>query len=90
MQKIIVRLTDAERKTLTEVVRKLNCSSMKVRRANILLKADADGPAWIDDRLAEAYGCTRRAVVKIRERFVTEGFEVTLAGQARPRHRDRR
>jgi transposase len=84
-KKYIVRLTDAERKTLSEVVRKLNGSSMKVRRANILLKADADGPAWTDDRLAEAYGCTRRAVEKIRERFVTEGFEVTLAGQPHAR-----
>jgi transposase len=84
-KKYIVRLTDAERKTLTEVVRKLKGSSMKVRRANILLKADADGPAWIDDRLAEAYGCTRRAVEKIRERFVTEGFAVTLAGKPHAR-----
>jgi hypothetical protein len=84
-KKYIVRLTEAERKTLTEVVRKLKGSSMKVRRANILLKADADGPAWIDDRLAEAYGCTRRAVEQIRERFVTEGFEVTLAGKPHAR-----
>src|SRR5262245_56555365 len=37
-KKYIVRLTDVERATLTEVVKKLNGSSQKVRRAQILLK----------------------------------------------------
>jgi transposase len=84
-KKYIVRLSDAERKMLAEVVRKLKGSSMKVRRANVLLKADAGGPAWTDDRIAEAYGCTRKAVEKIRERLVTEGFEATLAGKPHAR-----
>jgi len=39
-----VRLTDEERKTLRGVIKKLKGSSRKVRRAQILLKADADGP----------------------------------------------
>ena len=43
-KKYIVRLTHEERATLTEVVKKLKGSSQKVRRAQILLKADADGP----------------------------------------------
>ena len=45
MQKIyIVRLTEAERETLEQVVKKLKGTSHKVRRAQILLKANADGP----------------------------------------------
>lgn len=42
-KKYVVRLTTEERSTLEHVVRKLKGSSQKVRRANIHLKADADG-----------------------------------------------
>ncbi len=82
-KKYIVRLRDAERATLDHVVRKLVGSSQKVRRAHILLKADADGPAWTDARIAEAYGGRRQMVENLRERLVTEGFEAALNGQAR-------
>jgi hypothetical protein len=82
-KKYIVRLTESERATLKEVVRKLKGSSQKVRRAQILLKADVDGPAWTDARIAEAFGCRTKTVENIRERLVTAGFEVTLDGKPR-------
>jgi hypothetical protein len=41
-KKYIVRLTEEERCELQEVIKKLKGSSQKVRRAQILLKADAD------------------------------------------------
>jgi transposase len=84
MKKYIVRLTDAERLTLKQVVAKLKGSSQRVRRAQVLLKADADGPAWTDAKIADAFGCRTKTVENIRERFVTQGFEVTLNGQPRP------
>jgi hypothetical protein len=87
IKKYIGRLTNAERKTLEEVVKKLKGSSQKVRRAQILLKADVDGPAWTDVKIAEAYGCRTQTVENVRERFVTEGFEVTLAGKPRVKPR---
>jgi hypothetical protein len=80
-KKYIVRLTADERAVLTEVVRTLKGSSQKVRRAQVLLQADADGPAWTDARIAEAYGCRTKTVENIRERLVTEGFAATLQGQ---------
>ena len=82
-KKYIVRLTDAERQTLQDVIKKLKGSSLKVRRAQVLLKADADGPAWTDQRIAEAFGCRTKTVENIRQRLVTEGFEVTLDGKPR-------
>jgi Homeodomain-like domain len=82
-KKYIVRLTDAERATLAEVVKKLKGSSQKVRRAQVLLKADADGPAWADGRIAEAFGCRSKTVENIRQRLVTEGFELALHGKPR-------
>jgi hypothetical protein len=82
-KKYIVRLTDAERETLHEVVKKFKGSSQKVRRAQILLKADADGPGWTDKQIAEAFSCRTKTVENIRQRLVTEGFETTLCGKAR-------
>ncbi len=52
MKKYIVRLSEAERKTCEEVVKKLKGSSQKARRARILLKVDADGPDWCDQQVA--------------------------------------
>jgi transposase len=82
-KKYIVRLTKAERQTLSEVIAKLNGSSQKVRRAHILLKADADGPAWTDAEIAEAFDCRTKTVENIRERLVREGFDITLNGKPR-------
>src|SRR5438045_3727224 len=85
LKKYIVRLTDVERKELTQVVGKFKGSSQKVRRAQVLLKADADGPGWTDAKIADAYGCRTKTVENIRERFVTEGFALTLNGKPRPK-----
>jgi hypothetical protein len=77
-KKYIVRLTDEERETCREVIKKLKGTSEKVRRAQILLKADADGPAWTDRRIAEAFSCRTKTVENIRQRLVELGFEQTL------------
>jgi len=83
LKKYIVRLTDKERNRLQEVVRKFKGSSQKVRRAQVLLKADVEGPGWTDARIAEAFGCRTKTVENLRQRFVTEGFDLTLNGQPR-------
>jgi hypothetical protein len=82
-KKYMVRLSAKERRVLQEVVKKLSGSSQQVRRAQMLLKADAAGPAWTDQRIAEAFDSRTRTVEKLRERFVTEGFEQTLRGKTR-------
>jgi hypothetical protein len=80
-KKYVVRLTDDERRTLEQVVAKFKGTSQKVRRAQVLLKSDADGPDWTDAKIADAFGCRTRSVENIRERFVTQGFEITLNGK---------
>ena len=82
-KKYIVRLTDEERSTLAAVVKKFKGTSEKVRRAQVLLKADADGPGWADSAIAEAFGCRTQTVENVRERFVTAGFAVALEGRPR-------
>lgn len=84
-KKYVVRLTDQERDELRGVVKKLKGTSQKVRRAQILLKADADGPNWTDERIAEAFSCRTRTIEKIRLRLVERGFDETLHGAQRAR-----
>ena len=82
-KKYVVRLTKQERNELREIIKNLKGTGQKVRRAQILLKADADGPNWTDERIADAFSCRTRTVEKIRERLVERGFEDTLHGLER-------
>ena len=82
-KKYLVRLSAAERQACGEVVRTLKGGSQKSHRAQILLKADADGPARTDERISEAIGCRVQTVECVRKRFVTEGFPLALEGEKR-------
>ena len=82
-KKYIVRLSDEERGACQEVVKRLKGTSQKVKRAQILLKADADGPAWPDAKIAEAFDCRVQTVEDLRKRLVTEGFEAALERKVR-------
>ena len=79
----IVRLTKQERIELQSVVKKLKGTGQKVRRAQILLKADADGPGWTDSKIAEAFNCRVQTIENLRKRLVTDGFESALEGKKR-------
>jgi hypothetical protein len=82
-KKYIVRLTNEERESLRSVIKKLKGSSQKVRRAQVLLKADADGAGWTDARIAEAFDCRTKTVENIRQRLVRDGLEIALNGKQR-------
>ena len=82
-KKYIVRLTDDEQAHCEQVIKKLKGSSQKVRRAHLLLKADVNGPAWPDSRIAEAFNCRIQTVENLRKRLVTDGFKVALDGKQR-------
>ena len=82
-KKYIVRLTAQEREVCRQTVRKLSGSSEKVRRAQVLLKADADGPSWTDQQIADAFSCRTKTVENIRQRCVLEGFEQALERKRR-------
>jgi hypothetical protein len=83
IKKYVVRLTDEERAVCQTVVKKLKGSSQKVRRAQILIKADADGPGWPDAKIAAAFDCRVQTIENIRQRFVMEGFEQALEHKKR-------
>ena len=77
-KKYIVRLTDEERTICAATIKNEKGKSEKLRRATILLKADADGPTWNDTKISEAVGCRTRTVENVRQAFVCEGFERAL------------
>ena len=79
----IVRLSSAERNECEQVIKKVKGSAQKVRRAQILLKADVEGPKWSDAKIADAFNCRSRTVEKLRQRLIEAGFEVALNGKKR-------
>lgn len=90
-KKYIVRLSDAERQHLTELISKGKTAAYKIRHANILLKADADGPAWTDARIAESFSGSINTVMGVRQRLVEQGLEAALTRkkQAHPSRQPR-
>jgi hypothetical protein len=82
-KKYIVRLTDEERAICEATIKKETGKSEKLRRATILLKADANGPAWDDAKIGEAVGCRTRTVENVRQAFVLGGFEGALMRKRR-------
>lgn len=77
-KKYIVRLTPEERQELLALVKRGKGTPSKIKRAQILLAADVDGPCWQDGRIAEAYHCHRTTPENVRRRFVQEGLEAAL------------
>ena len=90
-KKYIVRLSDEERQQLTELISKGKTAAYKIRHANILLKADADGPAWTDERIAESFAVSLNTVMGVRQRLVEQGLEAALTRkkQAHPSRQPR-
>jgi transposase len=89
-KKYIVRLTTDERIFLQDLVSKGKAAAYKIKHANILLKVDADGPAWSDEDTAEAFGCHGNTVRNVRQRLVEQGLDAALERkkrQAPPRGR---
>jgi len=79
-KKYIVTLTKEERVVLNEIINKGKHSAEKRKRAQALLFADKN---YTDDMIAERTGLSRRGLEQLRQRFVEEGFETTLAGKPR-------
>jgi transposase len=77
--KVVVRLTDDQREALGRLTRTGTHPAAMRRRAAILLKADADGPAaWTDEAIAEHLETSRMTVSRVRQQFAAEGLDATL------------
>lgn len=80
-KRYIVRLTQGERDHLDQVLGSNQRLSRKKRaRAQVLLKVDQGehGPAWSDEKTAEAFDLHVNSVHAIRKDLVLRGFEDVL------------
>jgi transposase len=78
--KYIVRLTEAERQQLLEVISTGKRAASVLARARILLKADAGprGPGLSDAAVAGAVESSESTVHRVRQAFVEEGWDAAL------------
>lgn len=77
-KRYVVRLSAEERELLKTLVSKGKAAAYKIKHANILLMADAEGPDWTDERIAEGFSVHSKTVGNVRERFVLQGLEAAL------------
>jgi len=97
MKKYKVTLTADERQQLSSLIATGKAAARKLAHARVLLHADAapGGPAWTDERIAEAVAVGRATVERVRQRFVEHGLEAALGRKpqdrpSRPRKLDGR
>jgi transposase len=90
MKKYLVTLTAEERQSLQQLTAVGKASARKLAHARILLKADQaeGGPAWPDERIAEALDVGLSTIARVRQRFVEQGLEAALG--RKPQDRPRR
>ncbi len=86
-KRYIVELTGEERKLLKKLISTGKTAAYKQRHARILLLADEgpEGPGMIDADVAQAVGCGRATIERVRKRLVEEGLQEALG-----RHKSRR
>ena len=77
----IVDLTEEERSELEEMLKKGEHSVRKIKRAQVLLKADE---GWQDREIIASVGISRSMVERTRRRLVEGGLEKALNEDPRP------
>ena len=85
-KKFIVKLEARERAQLLELTRKGVIGARKMKRAQILLKADE---GWKDEAIIAALNSTRSTVERTRKRWMEGGLDKALNEDPRPGQRPR-
>ena len=87
-KKYPVTLTRTEGEHLKSLIAAGTAPARKLTHARILLKADQgpEGPAWVDDAVAEAVEVSQPTVCRVRKQYVEEGLEAAL--NRRPPNRE--
>jgi transposase len=79
--KFVIRLTAQQRQELQKLTATGKAPAATLTRARILLKANADGDAWPDDRIAQALDTSAATVARIRKKFVQHGLQPAIQRQ---------
>jgi transposase len=83
-KKYLVKLEADERKQLLEMTRKGKIGARKMKRAQILLRADE---GWKDEDIIKALNTSRSTVERTRKRLVEGGLDKALNEDPRPGQR---
>jgi transposase len=83
-KKYVVKLDSGEREQLLEMTRKGEIGARKMKRAQILLKADE---GWKDEDIINALNTSRSTVERTRKRLVEGGLDKALNEDPRPGQR---
>ena len=78
--KHVVCLSEDQRAHLDRLTCIGSTHARSIQHARTLLLTDSsdDGPAWTDEKAADALGCSPQTVARTRRRFCTEGIEAAL------------
>jgi hypothetical protein len=87
MKRYVVTLTPEERSHLQQLIAAGRAAAQTLMHARILLKADQapGGPAWADERIAEAVEVNPATIARVRQRFVEQGVEAALVRKPQTR-----
>ncbi len=87
-KKYPVILTETEREYLRSLIAAGTAPARKLTHARILLKADQspEGPAWVDEEVAEAVEVSQPTVSRVRKQYFEEGLAAAL--NRRPPNRE--
>ncbi|SRR6266446_6202749 len=84
-KRYLVRLDAEERERLEQLVGVGKVAGYKIRHANMLLMADADGPAMTDQQISKALGISVGQMEHLRKRLVEDGLDACLARKPQKR-----
>ena len=87
--KYVVCLAPEQRQELERLAATGERSAATITRARILLKADAGGDGWPDERIAQALDASPATVARVRKKFVQQGLQAAV-GRKRPTGRQYR
>ena len=77
--KYVIKLSEADRKTLLDIVAKGSLPAKTILRANILLASDRNtGKRMTVAQIAELYHTTSTTVQNVRTSYANEGLEATI------------
>jgi transposase len=91
-KKYRVKLTEAERLELKELLNKGRIAARKQTHARILLQCDESGefPVKTDKDISVSLNVSTRSIERVRQSFVEEGLESALNPKKQERHRSKK
>ena len=82
--KYVIELSDQDKATLMEIVKKGNSPARTILRANILLASDKRNDKYMTvSEIADAYHTTPTTVQTVRTSYCKKGLEATISRKKR-------